>query len=256
MKKVLVLTFLFISIINANNITKKQCSTKENMIFIKGECINYFVEEGDREGKLNIIVHGAWKDGTNILARYTPFASSIAMNTDITTITFAMPGYSKSSTNNLKGLLHNKKISRLGKKEYIEFLYAVFNKFKIDYKAKELNIIAHSAGAALSATVSAIHPKLIKNLILAGGRYNLHNYKGQKDLVSVEDYIDNIGTYTNYFIIYGSKDKISKPNISINFYEKLKSLNRNVKILEIKNHGHLDLDMSDQSIEEISTLLE
>ncbi len=255
MKKLLLLVFISITLYG-KTITKEQCQTQENMIFVQNECINYFVEEGEAQGKLNIIVHGAWKDGTNTLARYTPFASTIAMNTDITTIAFAMPGYSKSSTNNLEGLLHDKKVTRFGKKEYIEFLHQVFVTFKHKYKAQELNVIAHSAGAALSATVSAKYPKLIKNLFLAGGRYDLSNYKNQKDLISVNDYISNIGKYTNYFIIYGTKDTTSKPEVSIEFYNKLKALNKNVKLLEVKDHPHLDLDMSDEAVELISSTLE
>jgi len=255
MKKLLLLVFISLTLYS-KTITKEQCSSMDDMIFIQNECINYFVEEGDSEGKLNIIVHGAWKDGTNTLARYTPFASTLSMNTDITTVTFAMPGYSKSSTNNLQGLLHDKKITRFGKAEYIDFLHEVFETFKSKYNAKELNVIAHSAGAALSATVSAKYPKLIKNIFLAGGRYDLSNYKGQRNLISVNDFISNIGDYTNYIIIYGTKDNISKPQVSIDFYNKLKKMNKNVKLLEVKNHKHLDLDMSDTSMEAISSALE
>ena len=255
MKKILLLLIVSLTLYS-KTITKEQCASMDDMIFIQNECINYFVEEGDSDGKLNIIVHGAWKDGTNTLARYTPFASTLSMNTDITTIAFAMPGYSKSSTNNLQGLLHDKGITRFGKKEYIDFLHEVFVVFKAKYNVKEINVISHSAGAALSATVSAKYPKLIKNIFLAGGRYDLTNHKGQKGLISVNDYINNIATYTNYFIIYGTKDTTSKPKVSIDFYDKLKALNKNVKLLKVENHTHLDLDMSDESIELISATLE
>ena len=255
MKKLLLLVFISLTLYS-KTITKEQCSSIDDMIFIQNECINYFVEEGDVEGKLNIIVHGAWKDGTNTLARYTPFASTLSMNTDITTIAFAMPGYSKSSTNTLQGLLHDKKVTRFGKAEYIDFLHEVFLTFKTKYNANEINVIAHSAGAALSATVSAKYPKLIKNIFLAGGRYDLTNHKGQKNLISVNNYLNNIGKYTNYMIIYGSKDTTSKPQVSIDFYDKLKSMNKNVKLLEVKGHKHLDLDMSDTSVEAISSILE
>jgi len=255
MKKLLLLIFISLTLYS-KSITKQMCQNQDDMIYIQNECINYFVEEGDVDGKLNIIVHGAWKDGTNILARYSAFASTVSMNTDITTITFAMPGYSKSSTNNLQGLLHDKKITRFGKSEYIDFLHEVFITFKAKYNAKEINIIAHSAGASLSATISAKYPKLIKNIFLAGGRYDLSNYKGQNNLISINNFINNIGTYTNYMVIYGTKDSISKPQISIEFYNKLKSLNKNVKLLEIKGHNHLDLDMSDESVEAISSILE
>ena len=255
MKKILLLLIVSLTLYG-KTITKEQCSSMDDMIFIQNECINYFVEEGEAEGKLNIIVHGAWKDGTNTLARYTPFASTLSMNTDITTIAFAMPGYSKSSTNNLQGLLHDKGITRFGKKEYINFLHEVFVAFKSKYKVKEINLIAHSAGAALSATVSAKYPMLIKNIFLAGGRYDLTNHKGQKGLISVNDYLNNVGTYTNYFIIYGTKDTTSKPKVSIDFYDKLKALNKNVKLLKVEDHAHLDLDMSDESVELISTTLE
>ena len=255
MKNIILLILITLSLYS-KNISKEECLGQEDMIFIQNECINYFVEEGDVEGKLNIIVHGAWKDNTNTLARYTPFASTLSMNTDITTIAFAMPGYSKSSTNNLQGLLHDKKITRFGKKEYINFVHNVLATFKHKYKAKQLNVIAHSAGAAIVSTISAKYPMLIKNTFLAGGRYDLSNYKGQDNLIATNNYINNIGDYTNYMIIYGEKDNISKPKVSIDFYNKLKSLNKKAVLLEVKNHKHLDLDMSDDSIEAISSVLE
>ena len=115
---------LFGTTINAKNISKAEClKDTEQFIYAGGECINYFAEEGDTEGALNIIIHGAWKDGTNTLARYTPFASDVAMNTDITTVAVALPSYSKSSSNNFEGLLHNsKKPKGSTNLEYVKFL--------------------------------------------------------------------------------------------------------------------------------------
>ena len=258
MKKILILLIASLSIY-ANTISKEKCLQNEDeFIYAGGECINYFLEGGDRENILTIIIHGAWKDGTNTLARYIPFAQSISMNTDITTLAIALPGYSKSSSNNLKSLMFkDDKPKRASSKEYIVFLSELIQKLKDKYNAKTINIIAHSAGAMMSASVSGYKPDLIQNIALAGGIYKVKDlHKNTKDAVSVNNYLNNLSKNTNYLLIYGSKDKISKPKNSIDFYNELKKRDINVKLLEVKDFAHIDLDMCDESVDAITLMLE
>ena len=253
MKNLLKLSILLLISINlyASRVTQEQCNNKgDGFIFAGGECINYFEEEGDKQGVLNIVIHGAWKDGTNTLARYAPFASDLSMNTDITTVAVALPGYSKSSTNNLVSLLHNKpRATRSGKKEYVEFLANLIEALKKKYNAKTINVISHSAGAIMAATITGYRPNLIQNIALAGGRYDLSHFDGKNKLIGISDYINNIPKNTNFLIIYGTKDTISKPDISKFFYKLLKEKGYKATLLEVKGHEHLDLDMSDESVE-------
>ena len=109
--------------LNAATISKDECAKKgDNFIFAGNECIEYKKFKGEVEDSLNIIVHGTWKDGTDTLARYAPFAEDISMRTDVTTIAVALPGYSKSSTNNFTSLSHEGVENLAAKKEYVEFL--------------------------------------------------------------------------------------------------------------------------------------
>jgi alpha-beta hydrolase superfamily lysophospholipase len=242
----------------SNMVLKKQCEKKEgNFIFAGKECINYFIEEGDRKDILNIIIHGAWKNGTNTLARYSPFASNISLNTDITTIAIALPSYSKSSSNYLKSLMHNgkKSVALSTSKQYIDFLVDLIKELKNKYKAKTINVIAHSAGAILSATITGYKPNLIQNVVLAGGQYNLERFKNKSGL-TIDKFLKDIPKSTNFLLVYGTKDNISKPKITKDFYNKLKRLKLNVKMIEVKEHKHLDLDMSDESVEAITSMFE
>jgi len=249
----LVLTLIILDLYGAK-ISQAQCEAKANKgyIFAGGECIEYAVFEGDKKGFLNIIVHGTWKAGTNILARYAPFAETININTDITTVAVALPGYSGSSTNHFPALSHkgSKKLST--DKRYIEFLGKLVKKFKQKYKAKVVTYIGHSAGAAMGATLSGLEPSLVNNFALAGGRYK----SDKKGTVSISDYLNKLDKHTKYLLIYGTKDKISKPEVTLNFYKIAKKHGLDVKLVKVKGAKHLDLDMSDPSVDAITKMLD
>jgi len=253
------LLFLVISItsLNASTVTKAQCDKKgNNFIFVANECLQFHTALAENTNSLNIIVHGTWKAGTNILARYAPFAEDLALQTDITTVAIALPGYSGSSTNNFRALSHLSKTKpQAAQKKYLFFLAKVIEAFKKKYHAKKINYIGHSAGAMMGATLIGLKPNLILNLFSAGGIYDVHKTRETKGLVSAVDYIDKISKKTKIFLIYGTKDKISKPKMTKEFYKLAKSKSLNVAIVKVSGSGHLGLDMSDKSVETISNAL-
>lgn len=238
----IILVFFGISLF-ANTTNSNECKKKgENYIKAKNECIEFFVSEGDREKTLNIIVHGTWNEGTNTLARYSPFAENISMATDITTIAVALPGYSGSSTNEFKALSHNDKKDLASDDEYIKFLAQLIQNLKSKFKADSVNYIGHSAGAKMGSILSAYKPELLDNMIFAGGFYDINKISKNKK--------------SKILLIYGGKDLISKAKHSKDFYKQAKKENMNINILGIQDAVHLDLDMRDESIEAISEMLE
>lgn len=255
-KSLFILCFLFTSTLYSQIINKEKCKEFDtNHIFAGNECIQFFESEGEEEGVLNIIVHGTWDEGTNTLGRYSPFAETISMSTDITTIAIALPGYSNSSTNNFKALSHNGVENLASKKEYLDFLSKVISTLKTKYNAKKINYIGHSAGGMMGATLTGLYPDLIDNLVSVGGRYDIHEINSNKSLISVIDVLDKINKNTNYLLIYGEKDKISKPEVTIDFYKIALKREFNIKIVEVRNAVHLDLDMTDTSVEAITEFL-
>ncbi len=110
MKRIILLLwaslFLVLSL-EAKKINEAECSSLgEDFIFAGGECIEYRIFEGETNNHIMVIVHGTWDEGTNTLGRYAPFAETMNLNTDLTTIAISLPGYSKSSTNNFSSLAH------------------------------------------------------------------------------------------------------------------------------------------------------
>ena len=237
-----------------SKISQKQCEAKseKGFIFAGGECIQYVVYDGEKKGFLNIIVHGTWKEGTNILARYKTFAETININTDITTVAIALPGYSASSTNHFPALSHKGIKNLSSNKKYIEFLGKLVEKLKNKYKAKVVTYIGHSAGAAMGATLTGLRPNLINNIALAGGRYK----SGKKGTIHIMDFMNKLNKKTRYILIYGTKDKISKPKVTKDFYKVAKKYGLNVKLVKVKGAKHLDLDMSDPSVDAITEMLD
>jgi len=254
-----VLFFMTIAITNANasKISKVQCTQKgKNFIFAGGECLQYHTAKTDNTDSLNIIIHGTWRARTDTLGRYAPFAEDLALQTGITTVAVALPGYSGSSTNHFKALSYLSKTKpQAATKKYLLFLANVIETFKKKYQAKKINYIGHSAGAMMGATLAGLKPNLISNLFCAGGIYDIHKKIKAKGLVSAIDYINDIPKTTNIVLIYGTKDRVSRPKLSKDFYKLAKSKGLHVSIVKVKGNGHLGLDMSDKSIETISDTL-
>ena len=254
--KVFVILVVLLGSANAK-VNQKECTAKgENFIFAGGECIQFYTASADRENYLNIIVHGTWKEGTNTLGRYATFADNLAIETDITTVAVALPGYSGSSTNALQALSHKGETNLAFQKRYIEFLSKLVLALKNKYKAKVVTYIGHSAGAAMGATILGYKPNLVNNFVGAGGRYDIHETSKNPKLISAIDYLDKIDKNTNIVLVYGTKDKISPPNITKSFYKITKGYEFSTSIVKVNNAVHLDLDMSDTSVEAIVKLLE
>ncbi|MBY0541394.1 MAG: alpha/beta fold hydrolase [Campylobacterales bacterium] len=259
-KNLLLSSFIIASSLslNAAIISKDECAKKgDNFIYAGNECIEYKKFKGEVEGSLNIIVHGTWKDGTDTLARYAPFAEDISMRTDVTTIAVALPGYSKSSTNNFTSLSHEGVENLAAKKEYVEFLGELVKALKKKYEASKITYIGHSAGCMMGATLTGLKPMLIDNLVCAGGVYDIKKEKPQlKDAISIIDVLDKVDKQTKFVLIYGTADDISKPQTTIDFYNLAKSKGFDVKLVEAKDAQHIDLDMTTESIEAITELVE
>ncbi len=232
---------------------KTSCETKEgSFIFAGGECIQFYKADGETKGALNIIIHGNWPEGTNTLGRYAPFADNIAMSTDVTTVAVALPGYSESSTNKLQPLIKSPKDKPYAAtKEYVEFLNQLVSNLKAKYHAQKITYIGHSAGAMMGATLSGMKPDLIQNIALAGGRYNIHEVSKEKGLISATDLIDKMNKNMKMVLTYGTKDTISEPKVTTDFYKLAKEKGLDVKLVEVKDGVHLDLDMTDENVQAI-----
>ncbi|MEZ4692763.1 MAG: alpha/beta fold hydrolase [Aliarcobacter sp.] len=259
-KSLLLSSFLIASSLslNAAKISQEECASKgDNFIFAGNECIAYKKFSGDEEGSLNIIVHGTWNEGTDTLARYAPFAEDLSMRTDITTIAVALPGYSGSSTNNFPSLVHDGVESLGAKQEYVEFLGELVNALKTKYEASKVTYIGHSAGCMMGATLTGIKPMLVDNIVCAGGVYDIKKEKPHlKEAISIIDVLDKVDKETKFVLVYGTADDISKPQTTIDFYNFAKEKGFNVKLIEAKDAPHIDLDMTSESIEAITELLE
>lgn len=257
LKNILVMfLFLSTSLLFSKTITKEECNQKEDgFIYAGDECINYAMFEGDDNDKLIIIVHGTWDEGSNVLGRYAPFAENVNMSTDISTVAIALPGYSSSSLNKLKSIGSKEYNHQAATKEYVEFLEKLVVALKDKYESKEITLIGHSAGAMISGSLAGLNNSLLKNVVLVAGRYERPDYANEKHLLAI-DVLNKMNQDSEFIMIYGTKDKISKPSVTKNFYNKMKAQGLNVKLVEVKDAAHIDLDMTDTSVEAISELFE
>ena len=252
MFKTILAISLLATTIYAKEINKEQCQKLgESYIFSGGECINYAKFDGEKSDKLIVLIHGAWKEGANTLAVYKPYAENINMESDITTIAIALPGYSGSSTNHLTALTHKKgeALKLATSKQYLNFLSSLLKDLKTKYRAKELIVSAHSAGATASASLLGYKPNIINKAQLAGGFYKLK----YKDSITASKVLEQIPKSTQINIVYGTKDTISKAVNSKDFYKLAKSKGLKVKLIKIEEN-HTILDRSDIATEELLKL--
>jgi pimeloyl-ACP methyl ester carboxylesterase len=234
---VFIFSLLFVSHLFAYT-SEQSCKQKgEGFLFAGGECIAYKVAKGETKGVLNIVVHGRYKAGTNVLALYTPFIQDIALLTDTTTVAVALPGYSGSSTNHLQGLFAGKEVE--AHRKYLAFLDKLLQAFKQKYHAKVLTYIGHSAGAIAGADLMGVYPGLIQKIALAGGRYKLSQTDG--NVISAATVVDKMDKKAHFLLIYGTKDTISPPHYTQEFYRIAKKAGLHVKIVEAKGAVHYGL---------------
>ena len=256
--KLSILALLTTSLFSSNIVNEQQCKDKgEEYIFAGSECIQYYISEGDKESEINIVVHGTWPAGSNTLGRYSPFADNLSMATDITTIAVALPGYADSSTNKFEALSHNGTKNLAAQKNYIEFLSDLVKKLKINYEAKKVNYIGHSAGALMGSTLTGFSPGLINTMTSAGAGYDIHSkVKKSKNLISLIDYMDKVDKNTEFLLVYGTKDEVSKPQVTKDYYSALIKAGYKATLIEVIDAPHIDLDMTDTSVEAIVEMIE
>jgi len=248
---------IFASSLQANKVSENECKNLgEDFIFSSGECIQFSSFEGDDNEHIIVIVHGTWDEGTNTLGRYAPFAETMNLNTDLTTIAVALPGYSKSSTNNLKSLSDKSGKYQAGKKEYVVFLGNLIKDLKKKFEANKVTFIGHSAGARMGAVLMGLEPNLISNIALAGGRYEVREENKNDGLIAFKDVIKNANKDAKFLFIYGTEDKISKPEVTTEFFPFAKESGLNAKLIKVEGAAHIDLDMTDESVEAITEMIE
>jgi len=255
MLRYIFILLILLSYSYANKGKPSACDTsKHQFIFSKTECINYVYEEADDEDNLIIFIHGSWKEGSDTLKKYTPFMEDLVLNTDVSTIIIALPGYSKSSSNVFEAISKKGFSSLIYTKEYLDLIKDVILRLKKKYKKKTLTLVAHSAGASLATTLYGYDNTLIQNMIAIAGSYNTD--PANKDLYSANKTYKNINKKSKLVLIYADNDKISPPNKSTDFYALVKKEKVLVKLIEVKNAAHLNLELRDEVMDEILEVFE
>ncbi|OPX26851.1 MAG: hypothetical protein B1H07_03315 [Campylobacteraceae bacterium 4484_166] len=236
--KNLIIVLVFVSTIFATGL-KTDCEKKSNFLYIKPECIQTYTAIGEQKNSLIVLLHGMWKPGANVIGIYGSFAEDLSMQTDKTVVAIAQPGYSGSSTYKFEAIMKNKKQTK--SKKYLQLLSNIFKQLKLKHKAKNLIVVAHSAGASMTTSIMTKEKNLIQTAVLAGGKYKHID-------------INKLEKKAKYILVYGDKDKISPPAFSVDFHKKLKNKNFDTVLMVIKDSGHAFLDMDDKVVDILTTI--
>ncbi|MBS1682127.1 MAG: prolyl oligopeptidase family serine peptidase [Bacteroidetes bacterium] len=160
------------------------------------------------------------------------------------------PGYTdveEQTSNGVKGLTTGDNYTL----ENIDAIAEAITKLKSIYRPAKTVIVGHSGGSALAADIISLYPGISTTAVLVSCPCNVPNFRKHMketqndplwnepvESISPLDVADKIAKETQVVLMIGEKDDITPIELSRQYNEKLKSLNRNVKLISIPNEGH------------------
>ncbi len=183
------------------------------------------------------------------------FASQVAQKSEnIISIGMLRPGY----TDHLDRTSDGKRGKTVGD-NYDEIrihqLAEAILKLKSHHNASKIILAGHSGGAAITAKLIALYPKLVNHAFVVSCPCNINSwradmykksqydgFKGDLDVSSPIDLVNRISDETKVSIFVGDKDDVAKPYLSQEYEMVLKSTNKQVQLTEIPGNHNLFLN--------------
>ena len=137
----------------------------------------------------------------------------------------------------------------------IQQLAEAILELKLHHNASKVILAGHSGGAAITAKLIALYPKLVNHAFVVSCPCNINSwradmykksqydgFKGDLDISSPTDLVSRISDETKINIFVGDKDDVAKPYLSQEYEKVLKSANKQVQITEIQGNHELFLN--------------
>ncbi len=139
---------------------------------------------------------------------------------------------------------------------------ATVEKLKTIYKPKKTILAGHSGGAAISAKLIALKPKLVDKAFLVSCPCNINawrsdmykrnrydGFKGGLTITSPLDLVEHIDPNTDITIIIGKDDDVTKPYLSDEYHSALTRTGKISRKLVVD--GQHEIFMSDSVVTEV-----
>jgi len=144
----------------------------------------------------------------------------------------------------------------------IEQIAKAIESLKLYYNSRKVILAGHSGGAAISAKLISLYPKLVDHAFIVSCPCNIpawradmykiskyEGFKGDLGISSPIDLVSQISDDTKINIYFGNKDETAKPYLSLNYEKALKSQGKQVQSKELEG-GH-NIFLNDEIIQSL-----
>ena len=120
------------------------------------------------------------------------------------------------------------------------------------HKARKVVVIGHSGGAAITAKLIALYPELVDHAVVVSCPCNINVwrkhmlkrneyelFKGDLDISSPVDLVASIAPSARIDLIIGSKDDVTLPTLTEEYFQLLKKHGKNVKLYTIEGRHNI-----------------
>lgn len=130
----------------------------------------------------------------------------------------------------------------------IDAVFDAIRKLRNDYKPRQLVVVGHSGGAAITAIGIGKYPGLVDTAILLSCPCNVSMWRQDRDpwprSLSPHSYIHGICPTTDVIALVGESDINTPPALSLDFINELKKLGNEAQCYVIQGATHSAKDLT------------
>jgi predicted esterase len=203
---------------------------------------------------LLVFIHGDGIPGGGP-SDYLKFQATKYIAPDVVPVVMIRPGYYDSYGNSSTGESYAFANHGYPEDSYqphtVDTIAATVNKLKEFYQPHCTILVGHSGGAMMSGVILGKYPKLANGAILASGVGDVHqwakshNYGKYVNSLSPDNFVSQIPKNDFIYIVSGSDDHNTYPEMARNYYEQLKQAGITVHWYPQQGGTHNSVVLSD-----------
>ncbi len=232
-------------------------SAQGDSLWVQGGQIRLFArafssENLDSERILVVVLHGDAPPPHEHPSYQYVFASKVAETIQgILAVGLLRPGYSDPQGNRSEGERGQLNGDNWNARN-TDAIAETISQLKSRYHVRNIIVVGHSGGAAITANILGRHPELIDAALLVScpcgqveeWRKNMLQltgipvFEGKIDTLSPIDQVKGISENVAITLMVGTKDKVAPPRFSEEYVTAVKKRGKNAKLVELDGRPH------------------
>lgn len=196
------------------------------------------------------------------------FAAKVAANIQNTvTIAILRPGYTDHRGNISEGRRGKTNGDNWNAKNTHVIADAI-RTLQNRYQSRKVVVAGHSGGAAITANILGLEPDLIDAALLVScpcdakkwrkSMFNLTGseiFKGEIETLSPIEQITNISDQVTISMIVGTRDEVTPPYLSENYFDNVASLGKDIRLTQLEDKGH-EIFLDDKVFDHLTGIID